>query len=383
MKSNQKNKTNIKEVFTSILSIIAFGGIGAVIGFTLSKNAMSCPLKGSSPIDGLLGGIIALYLAFYIQVIIHELGHMVFGLLTGYRFASFRVGNLMLVKINGKLKFKKYSLAGTGGQCIMSPPDQVDGKIPYVLYNLGGAIFNFISSLIAFLLIKKLNTGFSLYVFLGTTLVSGLYLGVVNAIPIKKLGNDGYNIKQISQSQKANQAFWGQLKVNELQTNGIRIKDMPEELLQMPTDEDLENMIIASMAVFHTDSIMDRNDFVEAEKEISSLLEKETNLHPLNRSLLKVDLIYTYLVNRTNLDKITDIIDKEFENFLKLMKKYPSVIRTEYAYATLRDKDEKKADKYLKEFDKVSKNFPYASVIESEREKIEYAKKVYEKTVTN
>lgn len=265
----------------------------------------------------------------------------------------------------------------------MSPSEPVNGKFPYLLYNFGGAIFNFIVALIAFLFLPKFSHIFIVYVFLGILFVSGIYLGLANAIPLKKLGNDGYNIMQISQSQRANYAFYAQLKANELQTKGVRVSDLPDKFTQMPSDEELKNMIIATMAVFHIASIMDRKDFEKAEREISSLLEKDTNLHPLNRSLLKVDLIYTYLVNNSNMDKIPDLIDRDLENFLKLMKKYPSVLRTQYAYALLWDKDEEKAGKHLSEFEKISKNFPYSSVIESEREKIEYAKEVYELQVSN
>ena len=37
-------------------------------------------------------------LAFQMQVIVHEGGHLLFGLLCGYRFLSFRIGSLMLIK---------------------------------------------------------------------------------------------------------------------------------------------------------------------------------------------------------------------------------------------------------------------------------------------
>ena len=43
-------------------------------------------------------------------IIIHELGHLIFGLLSGYKFSSFRIGNIMLVKTGGKLKFKKLTI---------------------------------------------------------------------------------------------------------------------------------------------------------------------------------------------------------------------------------------------------------------------------------
>ncbi|MGN0027478.1 MAG: hypothetical protein ACI33I_10830 [Clostridium sp.] len=35
----------------------------------------------------------------------------------------------MFIKENDKLKLKKLSLAGTGGQCLMSPPEFIDGNL--------------------------------------------------------------------------------------------------------------------------------------------------------------------------------------------------------------------------------------------------------------
>lgn len=79
-----------------------------------------------------------MYLAIILQIIIHEAGHLIGGILTGYKFSSFRIFNFMFIKENDKLKLKKLSLAGTGGQCLMSPPEFIEGKVPYILYNLGG-----------------------------------------------------------------------------------------------------------------------------------------------------------------------------------------------------------------------------------------------------
>ena len=88
----------------------------------------------------------------YLQLIIHELGHLIFGLLSGYKFSSFRIGNIILLKHRKKLKFKKLKIAGTAGQCLMSPPEIKDGKVPVFLYNLGGALLNLISCVIFFII---------------------------------------------------------------------------------------------------------------------------------------------------------------------------------------------------------------------------------------
>ena len=47
--------------------------------------------------------LIGIYAAMLIQLIIHEAGHLIFGLMTGYRFSSFRVANLMWVKLDGRI----------------------------------------------------------------------------------------------------------------------------------------------------------------------------------------------------------------------------------------------------------------------------------------
>ena len=53
------------------------------------------------------------------------------------------------------------------------------------------------------------------------------------------------------------------------------------------------------------------------------------------------------------------------------MRKFPSVIRTEYAYSLLYLNDVKKAAKLKKQFEKRAKTYPYITDIESERELLE------------
>ena len=66
------------------------------------------------------------YVTMLLHTVIHEGGHMVFGLLTGYRFLSFRVLSFTIVKKDGKLIRKKLKVPGTLGQCLMYPPEWKD-----------------------------------------------------------------------------------------------------------------------------------------------------------------------------------------------------------------------------------------------------------------
>lgn len=67
-----------------------FGNMGNV---QLSRLLLSCILS-----------LVCLILAVFVQIILHEGGHLIFGLATGYRFVSFRVGSLTLIKEGGKFR---------------------------------------------------------------------------------------------------------------------------------------------------------------------------------------------------------------------------------------------------------------------------------------
>ena len=98
-------------------------------------------------LPGLLVLLLLLVLAYVLQVVVHEGGHLVCGLLTGYRALSFRIGRVLLVKLDGRWRLRAYHIPGTGGQCLMAPPAQENP--PYRLYHLGGGLANLLLSLLA------------------------------------------------------------------------------------------------------------------------------------------------------------------------------------------------------------------------------------------
>lgn len=56
---------------------------------------------------------------------------------------SWAVSGLLLAKNDVDIELMD-TLAGTGGQCLMSPPEYNGGSYPYVWYNLGGVLVNFL-----------------------------------------------------------------------------------------------------------------------------------------------------------------------------------------------------------------------------------------------
>ena len=60
---------------------------------------------------------------FIICIVLHELGHLCMGKVTGYSMVSFRVGALKLYKKSGRWALSFEKIPGTLGQCVMLPPE--------------------------------------------------------------------------------------------------------------------------------------------------------------------------------------------------------------------------------------------------------------------
>lgn len=355
--------------------------IGAVCGVLMVMFVEESAAEGRPLHEELLtlaGLFVGMYISMFLQLIIHEAGHLVFGLASGYQFSSFRVGCFMWLKEDGRLVLRRYSLAGTGGQCLMAPPEMVDDRIPVVLYNLGGSIMNLIGSAVFFAVYLLTDKGSVISVLSLMTTLIGVVFALMNGIPLRlgTVDNDGYNALSLGKSKEAMYAFWIQLKVNEQISKGVRSKDMPEEWFAVPTDEAMRNSMVASQGVFACNRLMDQKRFEEADRLMEHLMGIESGIIGLHRSMLICDWMYCELIGENRRDVLDSMLTKEQKQFMKSMKKYPSVLRTEYVYALLGEKDNAKAEGYLELFEKTSRTYPYPSEIQAERELIEIAQAV-------
>ena len=318
--------------------------------------------------------ILLLLITSRIQAFIHEGGHYVFGKLTGYKFVSFRVGTYMWFKKDGKTYLTRSSLAGTGGQCLMSPPDLKNGTMPFRLYNLGGALLNLLSAFIyiPIWIATKENTTWN--VFGLCFIVTGVLYFFTNAIPLRnsEIDNDGANTKNMSKNKRAVQSFWMQLKVSEADLNGVRIKDLPDEWFFIPEDEELKNTLVSSMGVFYKDKLMDEHRFNEAGEWIDHMLSVEENgILPIYKRMLIMDRVYIELLGNKSADVIDKFSSKDMTAFRVQMRRYPPMLRTEYAMYALYNKNEHKKDQMLKEFNEWISVYPYEAEAVKEKEFVE------------
>lgn len=372
------SKKKKKIQWQQYIGVLFFMMIGAICGFLMITYIESTIGDGadlSENLFTLVSLFVFMYVGFFLHIIIHEGGHLIFGKLSGYTLSSFRIGSFMWLKENDTICFRRFSLSGTGGQCLMAPPEMRDGKIPVILYNLGGSLMNVITGSIFF----ALHVVFSEFAYLSIVFlmfsIIGFASALMNGVPMRMgtVDNDGYNAWALNRNPDAMRAFWVQMKANERISKGVRLKDMPDEWFEMPTDDAMKNSLVATIGVFACNRLMDAHRFEEADALMTRLLCMDSGMVGLYRNLLICDQIFCELIAQKRDQRIRTKMSKDQKKFMKSMKTFPSVIRTEYAYALLWEKDLEKAEKIKERFEKCAKTYPYTSDIQSERELIEIA----------
>lgn len=356
------------KVLYALLGMLAGFGLGILLITMLDRVP---GLSAGQELALYLFAFVMLYVFSLVELIMHEAGHLIFGLATGWRFVSFRIANIIWLRDkDGRVRRAKFSLAGTGGQCLLAPPPWQEEGFPWQLYNLGGIIVNLTTALIcAVLTLLFWNHPLAALLLMEAALV-GLFMAITNGLPMPGLtvSNDGSNHLSMLRSRDARRALWVQMSVAAAQAQGQRLRDMPEAWFAPFPEEAASNPLVVSVAVFQANRLLSSLDLPGAESAIRALLAREQGVVPLYRALLTIDGAYCELAGG-HPGNLTEALDTPaVRQIMKAMRRYPSVLRTQYAEALLRRRDAAQADKWLKAFEEAARTYPYPQEIEEERQ---------------
>lgn len=367
MAKNKSQNRNSSSFFSALFMVLLGVALGLVAGIELLDAAEDLSL--GAYLFRIAGLIVLLAAAFYLQLILHEGGHLVCGVLTGYRFVSFRIGSWMVQREHGRLHVHRYKLAGTGGQCLLAPPEMTDGKMPYQIYNLGGVLFNLLAALLGILLAVLCREVWVAKVFFELLALTGVGFALTNGIPLRAQGiaNDGANARDLGKDLAALRAFWVQLSVNAQQAEGVALREMPAEWFTLPA-EGLDNIMIAAQAVLHANRLMDEQRFAETARAIDALDAQKTALLPLHRGLLLCDRLTCALFTGEDAAPFLKRWNsKEMKTFRRQMDTFLAVLRTEHLAALLVEQDAAKAEVFHQKFEQRAKTYPYTAEAAAER----------------
>lgn len=365
-----KKRRKIEQTIFAILMLAGFMVCGGFVGFTVGRYQKSRGgnLEATEGLLLLLGCLLLIYFAFFVNVCLHETGHMIFGLLTGYRFSSIRFGSFMLVKAGEKVKPKRMSVPGTLGQCLMRPPAGSGCDFPTTLYNLGGILVNGIvvcGCLTWYALLPEKDGPGSIVPM--AFVLTGLTMIVTNGVPFRELSTDGANALLLKRDRNARRAFRNSLEIVNALADGRSAEELPEGFFAYAEGMPFDNPLVTGQAVSRMGWLVQRKRFREAYEFGSLILETAESTHELHELLLRLELIYIKIVEYGDVEEAKGLYEKDQKRFRKLAASL-TYQRVAYAYYTMCRPDEKKAAESRKLFEKLAAKDPYKGDAEAERE---------------
>lgn len=156
-------------------------------------------------------------------ILIHELGHLIMGLVSGYRLLYVEVFGLSLEKKDGAYGFKHMRKAALG-QCLMYHEDLE--KCPILLI-LGGMVFNLIfGSVLILLSLFGEDLYFAVKLYFLAEGLANMSLVLMNIFGSSV--SDGRTLKEVLCSKKQARIYNGILLMYKYLYSGAGYKDIPD-----------------------------------------------------------------------------------------------------------------------------------------------------------
>ncbi|MDF2803899.1 MAG: hypothetical protein K0S61_3802 [Anaerocolumna sp.] len=287
-------------------------------------------------------GLIAFGVFFVVHIILHEGGHLVFGLLTGYKFLSFRVFSTIIYKHNGTIRKRKFAIKGTGGQCLMYPPKRKeDGSFPFVWYNMGGGISNLFFSLIVLIpaILTENNVLLTLCI---AFITAGVLIGITNLVPLNMgLQNDGMNMMQMLKDNKSRDAFYLQLRVNAEMSDGKLITDYSLSDFPLIEGENSTNMLVTFNYFYHYYIKLAEQDYEGARQILNQMIENSDKYIAAIFNMIEVERLFFMVIDKKPLEEIACVY-RYLRVILNTSKTSVGIQRVHYVYEILLTENEKK-----------------------------------------
>lgn len=322
---------------------------------------------------------LSVFVTMLLHIALHELGHVIFGVLTGYQFFSYRFLSFGICKRNGRWKLFRMHIPGTAGQALLGPPVVKEGeKPPYFWYNFGGVFVNLLLTFV-FLLIAYCTSNYTVYSWCAMGAIMGLALALMNGIPYSEKGmTDGCNIVQFTKHPERIQAFLMQLKVLVELCNGKTWKEYePSDFI---TEEGPDSTFGVGCRIWKMNCYYARGEFERANEVLSEMIPYKEQMLDVYKNVITLEQIFQELIGVNDPEKIKGLYSKKLGKFVKAMKYEPSVWRVEMAYAWFHNEDQVAAMMCYEEIKKLRNKVISPADVELELSLGDYIKERMEQT---
>ncbi|MDD6124183.1 MAG: hypothetical protein PUB53_07045 [Bacteroidales bacterium] len=303
----------------------------------------------------------SLLITAILQFALHEVGHLLFGLASGYKFSSIRIYKYAIVKDDSGFHIKKFNIQGTGGQCIMTLPEDTDpSRVPFFWYNAGGVIVNILLFAISMVVLSYCDLGMVADSFFIMLAFTGAFIALTNGVPLSFNGlcNDGRNILLLMRNKRSRRFFLRMMQVASELSRGKRLKDMPREWFEdIPVDSPKDYFLLANR-INYAALLEDSGRFDEARRVYEEISSFGKDLPGMIKLEIGADHILMELLTTARHDIVDTIYDKSLQAYINSSYKFSPIKAVAlYALALHHDNAPVRAKQLLDELESHRKEY--------------------------
>jgi hypothetical protein len=286
-------------VATAILMIV-----GGVIGYAASRfGSALLPMSAlgkQSPLD-LVVIFLMLPIAFFMAIVVHELGHLVGALANGFRFRVLTLGPWSILSTNSGFKHRlSWSVMSMlGGQQISAPPLTGATDRQYIIYLLGGGVANIVTGSVVLALVYTLTMPLWLTFFGLFFALLSLLLGPINLFPMMMttgVSTDGYHIRSLRRGGAAARQFRAMFQFLSDVYGGVRPRDWKPDMVETLAHTDATGYERMLGQVVSMQYAMDKGNWLEMDKPVENIVAGYETIPQAIRPHFAVELAYYFAV---------------------------------------------------------------------------------------
>ncbi|HHV13692.1 MAG TPA: hypothetical protein GXX75_25835 [Clostridiales bacterium] len=308
-------------------------------------------------INLILWSVFYVAFAFAAQAVVHELGHYIFGRITGYRFLLFRVFGLALVREGSSYRIRYHRSPGSLGQCLMLPPEKE--KYPYALVTLGGVILNMATGVAALVYLWVSRGQVPFVHAMGIVLFAfyGAGFAALNILPGKggATVTDGTVLSEMKKDGLARSCNQAQLQMTRDLIAGKTYGELDMGELTIPEDADFTNSLVGYHKILECYRYMDKREWAKACECLDQFYPVMDRVPVMIRNMILSEQFFISILRNDTTVKDSGIL-MELHKCLKAAGDFNS-IRIRSAYDIFSNRADKET--VLLKLEKNKKNYIY------------------------
>lgn len=153
-------------------------------------------------------------------------------------------------------------------------------------------------------------------------------------------------------------------------SNNYALSEIPEELFVFDENVVMDNPLITSQAIQYYNYLTAMKRYEDAKRVAWQILDHAKSINDLHRKMLYGEVVFIAAVMDQDVERARELYNK-YQKEIKSVVGFISIQRVMYAYFTLVEPDQKKANEFAKKFAKSVKHYPYPKDAQVEQEEFD------------